>query len=163
MNKYKEELALITNGKRIKGSIHNAIKDADVFIGTSGPGLLTGEDIKNMAKSAIVFAMANPIPEIMPEEAQPYAKIIATGRSDYPNQINNVLCFPGFFRGLLDSRAKTVTYEMKISAAQAIANLIKPSELNDDYIIPSPFDKRTPKAVAEAVESIVKKYKLNRN
>lgn len=163
MNTYKEEIAKITNPKKIKNDIHKVIEGADVFIGTSGPGILSAEDVKKMAKSAIVFAMANPIPEIMPEEAQPYAKIIATGRSDYPNQINNVLCFPGFFRGLLDSRAKTVTYEMKISAAQAISNLIKPSELNDDYIIPSPFDRRVPKVVANAVESVVKKYKLNKD
>lgn len=160
MNSYKEEMAKKTNKRMIKGSVHDAIKGADVFIGTSGPGLLTGEDIKNMAKDAVIFAMANPVPEIMPEEAAPYARIIATGRSDYPNQINNVLCFPGFFRGLLDSKAKTVTYEMKIAAAQAIASLVKPNELNEDYIIPSPFDKRVQKAVAQAVETVVKKRKL---
>ncbi len=162
MNIYKEEMAEITNKKKIKGSVHEAIKGADLFIGTSGPGLLTGEDIKNMAENAIVFAMANPVPEIMPEEAAPYARIIATGRSDYPNQINNVLCFPGFFRGLLDSKATTVTYEMKIAAAQAIASLVKPAELNEDYIIPSPFDKRVPKVVAQAVENVVKKRKLSK-
>lgn len=162
MNKYKDEIADITNVKKVKGAVHEAIKGADVFIGTSGPGLLTAEDIKNMGKDAIVFAMANPIPEIMPEEAQPHAKVIATGRSDYPNQINNVLCFPGFFRGLLDSRAKMITYEMKLAASQAIATLIKPSELNEDYIIPSPFDKRVPKVVAEAVETVVKKLKLSK-
>lgn len=159
MNKYKDEIAQITNKRNVKTSIKDALKGADVFIGTSGPGLLKAEDIKPMAKNSIIFAMANPIPEIMPEEAQEYAKIIATGRSDYPNQINNVLCFPGFFRGLLDSKANTVTYDMKIASAYAIANLIKPSELNEEYIIPSPFDKRVPKAVAEAVESIVKKLK----
>lgn len=162
MNKYKEELADITNKKKVKTSIHDALKGADVFIGTSGPGLLTEKDIKNMAKDAIVFAMANPIPEIMPDEAAPYAKIIATGRSDYPNQINNVLCFPGFFRGLLDSKATTVNYEMKHAAANAIASLVKNTELNEDYIIPSPFDKRTPRAVAEAVENVVKKLKLSK-
>lgn len=162
MNKYKEELATITNKKSFKGSLHEALRGANVFIGTSAPGLLTSSDIKNMAKDPIIFAMANPVPEIMPEEALPYAKIMATGRSDYPNQINNVLCFPGFFRGLLDSRAKTVTYEMKIAAAQAIASLVKPNELNEDYIIPSPFDKRVVKVVAQAVESIVKKRKLSK-
>lgn len=162
MNSYKEEMAKITNKRGVKGSVHEAIKGADLFIGTSGPGLLTGEDIKSMAKDAIVFAMANPVPEIMPEEAMPYARIIATGRSDYPNQINNVLCFPGFFRGLLDSKAKTVTYDMKIAAAQAIASLVKSNELNEDYIIPSPFDKRVTKAVAQAVETIVKKKKLSK-
>ncbi len=162
MNNYKVEIAKITNKQMIKGTVHDALKGVDVFIGTSGPGLLTGEDIKNMASDAIVFAMANPVPEIMPEEAVPYARIIATGRSDYPNQINNVLCFPGFFRGLLDSKAKTVTYEMKIAAAQAIASLIKTNELNEDYIIPSPFDKRVPKVVAKAVETVVKKRKLTK-
>ncbi len=162
MNSYKEELAEITNAKKMKGSVHEVIDGADIFIGTSGPNLLNVEDIKKMAKDAIVFAMANPIPEIMPEEAQPFARIIATGRSDYPNQINNVLCFPGFFRGLLDSRAKKITYEMKIAAAQAISGLVKASELNEDYIIPSPFDKRVPKAVADAVESVVKKQKLSK-
>lgn len=162
MNSYKVEIAKITNRQMIKGSVHDVLKGVDVFIGTSGPGLLTGGDIKNMALDAIVFAMANPVPEIMPEEAAPYARIIATGRSDYPNQINNVLCFPGFFRGLLDSKAKTVTYEMKIAAAQAIASLIKTNELNEDYIIPSPFDKRVPKIVAKAVETVVKKRKLTK-
>jgi malate dehydrogenase (oxaloacetate-decarboxylating) len=162
MNKYKKELAKITNKQKIKTNIRDALRNADVFIGTSGPGILKPEDIKNMAKDAIIFAMANPIPEIMPEEARPYARIIATGRSDYPNQINNVLCFPGFFRGLLDSKATIVTYEMKIAAANAIANLIKPSELNEEYIIPSPFDKKVPRAVAEAVENVVKKLKLKK-
>lgn len=162
MNSYKEEMANITNKSRIKGSVHEAIKRADLFIGTSGPGLLGGKDIKLMAKDAIVFAMANPVPEIMPEDAAPYARIIATGRSDYPNQINNVLCFPGFFRGLLDSKSRTVTYDMKIAAAQAIASLVKPNELNEDYIIPSPFDKRVPRVVAQAVETIVKKRKLSK-
>lgn len=162
MNSYKVEIAKITNRQMIKGSVHDALNGVDVFIGTSGPGLLTGGDIKNMASDAIVFAMANPVPEIMPEEAAPYARIIATGRSDYPNQINNVLCFPGFFRGLLDSKAKTVTYEMKIAAAQAISSLIKTNELNEDYIIPSPFDKRVPKIVARAVETVVKKRKLTK-
>lgn len=162
MNPYKEEMAKITNKRGIKGTVHDAIKGADVFIGTSSAGILKSEDIKEMAKDAIVFAMANPVPEIMPEEAMPYARIIATGRSDYPNQINNVLCFPGFFRGLLDSKARKVTYEMKVAAAQAIASLIKQSELNEDYIIPSPFDKRVPKAVANAVEAVVKRRKLGK-
>jgi len=159
MNRYKEEIAKITNKRNIKTNIKDALKGADVFIGTSGPGLLKPDDIKNMAKDSIIFAMANPIPEIMPEEAEGIARIVATGRSDYPNQINNVLCFPGFFRGLLDAKATTVTYDMKIASSYAIANLIKPTELNEEYIIPSPFDKRVPKAVADAVEGVVKKMK----
>ncbi len=159
MNIYKDEIARITNKKNIKTHIKDALKGADVFIGTSGPGLLKPDDIKNMAKDPIIFAMANPIPEIMPEETEGIARIVATGRSDYPNQINNVLCFPGFFRGLLDAKATTVTYEMKIASSYAIANLIKPAELNEEYIIPSPFDKRVPKAVADAVEGVVKKMK----
>lgn len=162
MNSYKEEMAKITNDRKLKGTVHDAIIGADLFIGTSGPNVLNRDDVKKMAKDAIVFAMANPVPEIMPEEASSYARIVATGRSDYPNQINNVLCFPGFFRGLLDSKAKTVTYEMKIAAAQAIASLVKHNELNEDYIIPSPFDKRVPKAVAAAVETVVKKRKLSK-
>lgn len=159
MNRYKEEIAKITNKRNIKTNIKDALNGADVFIGTSGPGLLKPDDIKNMAKDSIIFAMANPIPEIMPEEAEGIARIVATGRSDYPNQINNVLCFPGFFRGLLDAKATTVTYDMKIASSYAIANLIKPTELNEEYIIPSPFDKRVPKAVADAVEGVVKKMK----
>ncbi|MGB9793187.1 MAG: NAD-dependent malic enzyme [Thermacetogeniaceae bacterium] len=142
MNKYQAELAEKTNYEAIKGSVHDAVIRADVFIGVSGPNVLTKKDIINMAKDPIVFALANPVPEIMPEEALPYARIIATGRSDYPNQINNVLCFPGFFRGLLDSQAKSVTEEMKLVAARTIADLVNPSELNEEYIIPSPFDKR---------------------
>jgi malate dehydrogenase (oxaloacetate-decarboxylating) len=159
LNKYQQEIAEITNPGQVKGTIHEAIVGADLFLGVSAPNILTAKDIMNMAKDPIVFALANPTPEIMPEEAMPYAKIVATGRSDYMNQINNVLCFPGLFRGLLDSRATKVTFEMKLAAARAIAGLIKPFEMNEDYIIPSAFDDRTQKVVAEAVEQAAIKEK----
>lgn len=151
MNPYKREIAQLTNPRGLRGSVHEVLEGADVFIGLSGPGVLTSEDVRRMAPNAIVFAMANPVPEILPEEAWGIARVVATGRSDYPNQINNVLCFPGFFRGLLESRARRVTEEMKLAAAEAIANLIKPSELNEDYIIPSVFDRRVAEVVAQAV------------
>lgn len=140
-----------TNPAQEKGSIQDVIKGADVFIGLSGPDLLVQQDIKNMAKEAIVFALSNPVPEIMPELVHPYAAVIATGRSDYPNQINNVLCFPGLFRGLLDCRASHVTEEIKLAAAKAIASIIKDSELRPDYIIPSVFNPAVVPAVAKAV------------
>jgi malate dehydrogenase (oxaloacetate-decarboxylating) len=152
MNPYKAAIAEVTNPRRLQGSLHEVIEGADVFIGLSAPGTLTAEDVRKMAKDPIVFAMANPIPEVMPEEIADIARIIATGRSDYPNQINNVLCFPGLFRGLLDCRARRVTEEMKLAAARAIAATIKPSELHEDYIVPSVFDRRVAEAVATAVE-----------
>lgn len=158
MDGYKQRLAEVTNPARVTGTIHDAIEGADVFLGVSAGNILTRKDIIKMAKNPIVFAMANPVPEISPEEAQPYARVMATGRSDYPNQINNVLCFPGFFKGLLNARAKTVTMEMKIAAARAIANLVKPGELNEDYIIPSVFDRRVRLAVARAVEKVARKF-----
>lgn len=151
MNPSKEEIAKITNPNREKGSFSNVIKDADVFIGLSGPDLVTVEDIKSMAKDAIVFAMSNPDPEIKPELALPYVKVMATGRSDYANQINNVLCFPGFFRGLLDSCATTVTENMKFKAAKAIASMVQDYELNANHIIPSMFNEGVATAVASAV------------
>ncbi len=152
MNAYKKAIAELTNPRGLQGSLSEVIDGADVFIGVSAPHTLTAEDVRRMASDPIVFAMANPVPEIMPEEIAGIARIIATGRSDYPNQINNVLCFPGFFRGLLDSRAKRVTEEMKLAAARAIASIIKPSELHEDYIVPSVFDRRVAEAVAQAVE-----------
>ncbi|MDN5365019.1 MAG: hypothetical protein PWP44_222, partial [Thermacetogenium sp.] len=151
-----QELAAITNPKKVTGTIHDAVEGADVFLGVSVGGLLTRKDIIKMAKNPIVFALANPVPEISPEEAQPYARVVATGRSDYPNQINNVLCFPGFFRGLLNARVRRVTREMEIAAAQALASLIKPDELNEDYIIPSVLDRRVQLAVARAVERVAR-------
>ena len=126
------------------------IAGVDVFIGVSGANLLRADDIRRMAKDSVVFALANPDPEISPEGASPHARVVATGRSDYPNQINNALCFPGFFRGMLDVRAWRVTEEMKIAAAHAIANVIAEDELRVDYIIPSVFDRRVAKSVAAA-------------
>lgn len=140
-----------TNPFQIEGDLSEVIKDADVFIGVSGPGILKVEDIKSMAKDPIVFAMANPIPEILPEEAKPYVSVIATGRSDYPNQINNVLCFPGIFRGALDCRASKITEEMKIAVAKAIASVVDSNELNADYIIPSVFNEQVVEKVRRAV------------
>ncbi len=151
MNPMKVWFAEHTNPKRLKGTVGDALGGADVFIGLSGPGVATVKDIKRMARDPIVFAMANPIPEIMPEEAGPHVRVMATGRSDYPNQINNVSCFPGFFRGLLDVRARTVNDEMKIAAAKGIANIVSKSELSEEYITPSVFDKRVVEAVAAGV------------
>ncbi len=151
MNIAKEELAQLTNPNKQKGIISDVIKGADVFVGVSGPNLITADDVKSMAKDPIVFALSNPDPEIKPELAKPYVKVMATGRSDYPNQINNVLCFPGFFRGLLDSHATTVTEKMKYAAAKAIASMVHDYELNENYIIPSIFNKKVASAVASAV------------
>lgn len=152
MNPAQCEMAMVTNRELIRGNLDVAIKGADVFIGVSAPGILTRERVTSMNKDAIVFAMANPVPEIMPEEAKAAgARVVGTGRSDYPNQVNNLLAFPGIFRGALDIRAKLINEEMKIAAAKAIAGLISDEELNDEYIIPSPFDPRVAKAVAEAV------------
>ena len=128
------------------------IKGADVFIGVSAPGTLTPEMVRSMAKDPILFTMANPVPEIMPDEAKAAgAAVVGTGRSDFPNQINNVLAFPGIFRGALDVRAKDINEEMKVAAAYAIAGLIEENELTPDYVIPNPFDKRVVEAVAKAV------------
>jgi malate dehydrogenase (oxaloacetate-decarboxylating) len=151
MNSMKEWFAKHTNAKRMKGSLGDALAGADVFIGLSGPGVVSLKDIKGMNRDPIVFAMANPIPEIQPEEAGPYVRVMATGRSDYPNQINNVNGFPGFFRGLLDVRARRVNDAMKIAAAQALADIVSKSELSEEYITPSVFDRRVPEAVAAAV------------
>lgn len=152
MNPYKRAIAETTNPRRLRGALGEVIEGADVFIGVSSAGVLSAEEVRRMAPEPIVFAMANPVPEVLPEEIVGIARIIATGRSDYPNQINNVLCFPGFFRGLLDCRARRVTEEMKLAAARAIASVIKPSELHEDYIVPSVFDRRVAEAVATAVE-----------
>jgi len=151
MNPIKTWLSENTNPKMIKGSISAAMDGADVFIGVSAPNLITVNDIKRMTTDPIVFALANPEPEIAPEDAYPYVRILATGRSDYPNQINNMLCFPGLFRGLLDSRARTVNEEIKLSAAKAIASMVDEKELSEDYIVPSIFDRKVVSAVASAV------------
>ena len=152
LNSEKIEMAKITNRDLKKGSLADVLKGADVFIGVSAPGALTQDMVRSMAKDPILFTMANPVPEIMPDEAKAAgAAVVGTGRSDFPNQINNVLAFPGIFRGTLDVRARDINDEMKVAAAYAIAGLIKEEELNADYIIPNPFDKRVVKVVAEAV------------
>ncbi len=152
MNPVKEKMAEITNRDRMIGSLKEVIGGADVFIGVSAPNVLTEEMVESMAKDAIVFACANPTPEIYPEQAiKAGARVVATGRSDYPNQINNVLAFPGIFRGVFDVRAKDINDEMKIAAAKAIAGLVSEDELKEDYIIPAAFDRRVGEAVAQAV------------
>lgn len=140
-----------TNPDNISGTLTDAMQDADVFIGLSGPGVIGVEDLKKMAKDPIVFAMANPTPEILPEMAEPYVRVMATGRSDYPNQLNNVLCFPGIFRGALDCQATTINEEMKLAAAYAIASTVEDDELNEQYIIPSVFNSRVVEAVRKKV------------
>ncbi|MBU3924850.1 NADP-dependent malic enzyme [Patescibacteria group bacterium] len=152
-DKYKTELASLTNPKNFQGTMAEALINADVFIGVSAPKILTREMIRAMAKNPIIFALANPIGEITPEEAKKAgAKIIGAGRSDYPNQINNLLVFPGLFRGILDARVKEITDKTKIAAAYAIANLVPKNKLAPNYIIPSALDKRVAKAVAKAVK-----------
>src|SRR5215469_359076 len=151
MDFMKRWVATSTNPRRRTGGLGDALQGADVFIGLSVPGILGVRDLKRMARDPIVFAMANPTPEIQPEEAERYVRVMATGRSDYPNQINNVLCFPGFFRGLLDSRARTVNDEMKLAAARALAAWVARDELSEEYIIPSVFNKGVAGAVAEGV------------
>ena len=152
LNWIKEEMAEVTNLERRAGSLADMLVGADVFIGVSAPGTVTTEMVKPMNKDAIVFACANPTPEIFPEDAKAGgAKVISTGRSDYPNQINNVLAFPGIFRGAFDVRASNINEEMKVAAAHALAELISESELSEDYIIPKAFDHRVGSAVAKAV------------
>jgi malate dehydrogenase (oxaloacetate-decarboxylating) len=151
MDFMKRWVASSTNPRRVKGRLPDALDRADVFIGLSVPGILTARDLRRMSRDPVVFAMANPTPEIRPEEAGRHVRVMATGRSDYPNQINNVLCFPGFFRGLLDSRARTVNDEMKLAAARALAAAVAPRELSEEYIIPSVFNKAVAPAVAEGV------------
>lgn len=152
MNPYKEEMAKLTNAEKKEGSLADVIVGADVFIGVSAPGSLTTEMVQTMNKDAIVFACANPTPEIFPDEAKAGgARIVSTGRSDFPNQINNVLAFPALFRGAFDVRAKEINEEMKIAASLALANLISDEELNEDYIIPAAFDPRVKDAVSSAV------------
>lgn len=152
MNEIKESLAKVTNRNRVQGSLKEVIKGADIFIGVSVAGALTQEMVRSMNDNPIVFALANPVPEIMPEDAKAAgAAVVATGRSDLPNQVNNVLAFPGVFKGALQVRASEINEEMKLAAADAIANLISPEELTSDYVIPNPFDKRVVDAVADAV------------
>jgi len=146
-----EEYAAITNPYGRTGSLREVLTGADVFIGVSTGNLLQADDLKVMAKDAIAFLMANPTPEIAPEIAQEFVQVVATGRSDYPNQINNVLCFPGLFRGVLDSRARRITMGMKVAAAQALADVVKPDELGPEYIIPGVFNRSVAESVAQAV------------
>jgi malate dehydrogenase (oxaloacetate-decarboxylating) len=153
MNWMKDWYAQNTNPHEEQGTVHEVIKGADVFLGLSVPGVIDAEDVQRMAEKPIVFAMANPVPEIMPEDAAPYVAVMATGRSDYPNQINNVLSFPGIFRGALACRAARINEEMKLAAANAIAGIISSSELHPEYIVPSVFDKRVAEAVAREVEA----------
>ncbi len=151
MNPFKVWISENTNPAITKGGLSDAMEGADVFIGVSAPNLITVDDIKKMAPDPILFVLANPEPEIAPEDASPHVRILATGRSDYPNQINNMLCFPGLFRGLLDSRARTVNEEIKLAAAKAIASMVDENELSEDYIVPSIFDRKVITAVASAV------------
>lgn len=152
MNKFKEEMASITNKEQKQGLLEDALEGADVFVGVSAAGAVTKEMIRSMNDHPIIFAMANPVPEIMPEEAKEAgALVVGTGRSDFPNQVNNVLAFPGIFRGALDVRAKEINEEMKVAAVYAISGLINSEELNADYVIPDPFDPRVAKHVAKAV------------
>ncbi len=158
MNPVKDEMSKITNLEKKSGSLADMLVGADVFIGVSAPGAVTTDMVKTMAKDAIIFACANPTPEIFPDDAKAGgAKVIATGRSDFPNQINNVLAFPGVFRGAFDVRAKDINDEMKIAASEALAGLITDEELSPDYIIPKAFDKRVGAAVAKAVAEAAKK------
>jgi malate dehydrogenase (oxaloacetate-decarboxylating) len=163
MNIYKKALSKKTNPRKTIGTISDAMKGADVFIGLSVPDVITAGDIKKMSKDPVVFALANPEPEIAPEEALPLVRVLATGRSDYPNQINNMLGFPGIFRGLLDVRAKGVNEEVKFAAASAIANTVKDDELHEDYIIPSIFDRKVAASVAHAVAEAAKRSGLGGN
>lgn len=156
INSEQELMSKVTNKDKLKGGLKDIIKNADIFIGVSAPKLLTEEMVKTMNNDSIIFAMANPEPEIRPELAKAAgARVVGTGRSDYPNQINNVIAFPGIFRGALDARAKQITEEMKMAAAYALADLISDEELNEEYIIPKAFDPRVADAVAKAVASCV--------
>jgi malate dehydrogenase (oxaloacetate-decarboxylating) len=151
MSSIKKWFAEVSNPEKILGGPNDVLEGADLFIGLSGPGLVEAKSLAKMNKDAIVFAMANPTPEVMPEDAEPYVRIMATGRSDYANQINNVLAFPGIFRGALDAGAPQITEEMKLAAAKGIAAVVTEDDLDEDYIIPSVFDRDVAPAVAEAV------------
>jgi len=157
MNPFKRWYAENTNPEGRTGSLADAVRGADVFLGVSSAGLLTPEMVRTMAGDPIIFALANPTPEIMPEAAAGLARVIATGRSDYPNQINNVLCFPGIFRGALDCRASHINEDMKLAAAHAIAEVIEPDELCEEYVVPSTFNRKVAPAVAEAVAAAARR------
>jgi malate dehydrogenase (oxaloacetate-decarboxylating) len=163
MNPYKKMLAGKTNPRKISGAISGAMKGADVFIGLSVPEIITADDVMLMSGQPAVFALANPEPEICPEDALPLVRVLATGRSDYPNQINNMLGFPGIFRGLLDVRARGVNEEIKFAAAEAIAHAVEDDELHEDYIVPSIFDKSVVSSVARAVAEVARRTGLARH
>lgn len=164
LNPIKEEMAKITNFNHEKGSLEEVIKGADVFIGVSAPGTLTADMVRSMADKPVIFACANPTPEILPEEAiAAGAAVVSTGRSDYPNQVNNVLCFPGIFRGALEVQASDINDEMKVAAAYAIAGLVSDEELNAEYILPAAFDPRVKDTVARAVKEAAIKSGVARN
>lgn len=163
LNWAQKNMLEVTNIRNEKGSLKDVIKDKDIFIGVSGPNMLTADMVKTMAKDSMVLAMANPIPEIMPEEAKlGGALVVGTGRSDFPNQVNNILAFPGIFRGALDVRAKEINEEMKIAAAYAIANTISDSEITSENIIPNAFNRKVVENVANAVKEAAKQTKVNR-
>ena len=154
-NELHKELAEITNINNKKGTLSDALEGSDIFIGVSAGNILKKDMVKKMNKDAVIFAMANPVPEIMPEDAlEAGAAIVGTGRSDYPNQINNVLAFPGLFKGALEAKSKKITEDMKIEAAKAIAYILNDDDLKKDYIIPDVFDKRVVESVAEAVKKV---------
>ncbi len=160
LNGVKEEIAKLTNREKIQGGLSDAMVGADVFIGVSAPGIVSEKMVANMNKDAVVFALANPDPEIMPDKAKKAgARIVATGRSDFPNQVNNVLVFPGVFRGALDVRAREINEEMKIAAAYALSGMVTKNKLNENFILPNPLDKNVGKAVARVVMDIAKKSK----
>lgn len=157
LNWMQQDMMKVTNLSNKTGLLKDALKDADIFIGVSAPNTVTAEMVASMNKDAILFAMANPVPEIMPDVAKAAgARIIGTGRSDFPNQVNNVVAFPGIFKGALEGRARQITEEMKLAAALAIAELIPDNELNDENILPEPFDPRVPEAVSQAVKAHIK-------
>ncbi|ENK0557890.1 NAD-dependent malic enzyme [Clostridium botulinum] len=163
LNEAQKLIAEITNKENEKGTLKDVIKGKDVFIGVSAPNILTEEMVATMNNDSIVFAMANPTPEIMPDKAKKAgARVVATGRSDFPNQINNVLVFPGIFRGALDVRSKVINEEMKLAAAKAIASLVQDNELNEEYIIPGAFDKRVAEVVAEEVKKVALEMGLSK-
>lgn len=163
LNEAQKLIVEVTNKENEKGTLKDIIKGKDVFIGVSAPNILTEEMVTSMNKDSIVFAMANPTPEIMPDKAKKAgARVVATGRSDFPNQINNVLVFPGIFRGALDVRSKVINEEMKLAASKAIASLVQDNELNEEYIIPGAFDKRVAEVVAEEVKKVALKMGLSK-
>ena len=157
LNWMQKKMTAVTNLANETGTLADALKGADIFVGVSAPNIVTAEMVTSMNKDAILFAMANPVPEIMPDVAKAAgAKIVGTGRSDFPNQVNNVIAFPGIFKGALEGRAKQITEEMKLAAAEALAALVSDEELNEDFIMPEAFDPRVAKVVSQAVKAHIK-------